>query len=106
MIANDWTMGELASETGGDRISGTNDLSKAIAHAIDNGFHFYTLSYTPSNPNMDGQFRSIEVSIPEAGTRWLIGRDTTPSTLIKLQANQRIRLRRRSGKVRHETIWI
>ncbi len=60
------TMGELASETGGERISGTNDLSKAIAHVIDNGSHFYTLSYTPSNQNMDGQFRRIEVSIPEA----------------------------------------
>jgi VWFA-related protein len=64
--ANDFTMGELASETGGERISGTNDLSKAIARAIDNGSHFYTLSYTPSNPKMDGQFRGIEVSIPEA----------------------------------------
>lgn len=59
------TMGELASETGGERISGTNDLSKAIARVIDNGSHFYTLSYTPSNPKMDGQFRSIEVRIPE-----------------------------------------
>jgi len=60
------TMRELASETGGEMISGTNDLGKAISHAIDNGSHFYTLSYTPSNPNMDGQFRRIEVSIPEA----------------------------------------
>ena len=60
------TMQELASETGGERISGTNDLSKAITRAIDNGSHFYTLSYTPSNPKMDGQFRSIDVSIPEA----------------------------------------
>ena len=59
------TMGELASETGGERITGTNDLSKAIAHAIDNGSHFYTLSYAPGNQKMDGQFRSIEVSIPE-----------------------------------------
>jgi VWFA-related protein len=60
------TMGELASETGGEMIRNTNDLSKAIARAIDNGSHFYTLSYTPSNQNMDGQFRSIEVKIPEA----------------------------------------
>ena len=60
------TMGELASESGGEMISGTNDLSKAIAHVIDNGSHFYTLSYTPSNQNMDGQFRSIQISIPEA----------------------------------------
>ncbi|HKD62064.1 MAG TPA: hypothetical protein VKB47_16500 [Terracidiphilus sp.] len=47
------------------RVAGTNDLGKAIAHAIDNGSHFYTLSYAPSNQKMDGQFRSIEVSIPE-----------------------------------------
>lgn len=60
------TMRELASETGGEVVAGTNDFSKAIARAIDNGSHFYTLSYTPSNPKMDGQFRSIEVSIPEA----------------------------------------
>ncbi|MGC1420831.1 MAG: VWA domain-containing protein [Terracidiphilus sp.] len=60
------TMRELASETGGEVVAGTNDFSKAIARAIDNGSHFYTLSYTPSNPKMDGQFWSIEVSIPEA----------------------------------------
>ena len=60
------TMRQLASETGGEMIAGTNDFSKAIARAIDNCSHFYTLSYTPSNPKMDGQFRSIEVSIPEA----------------------------------------
>jgi VWFA-related protein len=65
IIANYWTMRELASETGGEMITGTNDLSKAIARVIDNGSHFYTLSYTPSNPKMDGQFRSIEVRIPE-----------------------------------------
>jgi VWFA-related protein len=64
--ASDWAMGELASETGGVMIRNTNDFSKAIAHAIDNGSHFYTLSYTPSNPKMDGQFRSIEVSVPES----------------------------------------
>lgn len=64
--ASDFAMGELASETGGIAIRYTNDFSKAITHAIDNGSHFYTLSYTPSNPKMDGQFRSIEVRIPDA----------------------------------------
>lgn len=65
IIANYWTMRELASETGGEMITGTNDLSKAIERVIDNGLHFYTLSYTPGNQKMDGQFRSIEVKIPE-----------------------------------------
>ena len=64
--ASDFAMAELASETGGVAIPYTNDFSKAIARAIDNGSHFYTLSYTPSNKNLDGQFRSISVSIPDA----------------------------------------
>ena len=59
------TMGALASETGGEMIRNTNDLSKAIADAIKNGSHYYTLSYVPSNQNMDGQFRRIEVKTPE-----------------------------------------
>jgi hypothetical protein len=64
--ASDFAMAELASDTGGVAIRYTNDFSKAIAHAIDNGSHFYTLSYTPSNKNLDGQFRIINVSIPDA----------------------------------------
>jgi VWFA-related protein len=59
------TMGELASETGGEVIKNTNDLGKALGRAIQNGSHYYTLSYTPTNKTMDGQFRRIEIKLSE-----------------------------------------
>jgi VWFA-related protein len=56
-------MSALASETGGEVISGNNDMSKALGRAIQNGSHYYTLSYTPTNKNFDGKFRKIEVKV-------------------------------------------
>ena len=62
------TMNKLASETGGHAIYNTNNLAKAVAQAIDAGSNYYTLSYTPTNPNQDGSFRQIHIALssPEA----------------------------------------
>ena len=62
-VANFAAMSALASETGGEVIAGTNDMSKALSRAIQNGSHYYTLSYTPTNKNYDGKFRRIEVKL-------------------------------------------
>jgi VWFA-related protein len=64
-VANFAAMSALASETGGEVIAGTNDMSKALARAMQNGSHYYTLSYTPTNKNFDGKFRRIEVKLAE-----------------------------------------
>ncbi len=56
-----FAMEELAADTGGKAYYNTNDLSAAMAHAIDDGSHYYTLIYTPTNKNLDGQYRRIEV---------------------------------------------
>jgi VWFA-related protein len=61
-------MSALASETGGEVISGNNDMSKALARALQNGSHYYTLSYTPTNKDFDGKFRKIEVKV--AGSQY------------------------------------
>ena len=37
-----------------------------VTRDIQNGAHYYTLSYTPSNEKMDGSFRRIEVKLPES----------------------------------------
>jgi len=66
-VANFAAMSALASETGGEVIAGTNDMSKALARAMQNGSHYYTLSYTPTNKNFDGKFRRIEVKLAEGG---------------------------------------
>jgi VWFA-related protein len=61
--SNYGVMAALASETGGQVIQNSNDLSGAVAHAIQNGARYYTLSYTPANHTMDGKFRSIQIKL-------------------------------------------
>jgi len=54
-------MEQLAADTGGKAFYNTNDLNAAMVHAIENGAHYYTLVYTPTNKKMDGTYRRIEV---------------------------------------------
>jgi VWFA-related protein len=54
-------MEQLAADTGGKAFYNTNDLNAAMMHAMENGAHYYTLVYTPTNRKMDGKFRRIEV---------------------------------------------
>lgn len=56
-------MNQIAHDTGGKAIYNTNDLSTATARAIDDGARYYTLSYTPTNKKMDGNYRSVEVKV-------------------------------------------
>lgn len=63
--ANMTAMTQLATDTGGEALYTTNDLSKAMASAMDNGAHYYTLVYTPTNAKMDGRFRRIDVKMSQ-----------------------------------------
>jgi VWFA-related protein len=54
-------MEQLAADTGGKAFYNTNDLNAAMMHAMENGAHYYTLVYTPTNKKMDGSYRRIEV---------------------------------------------
>jgi len=54
-------MESLARNTGGRPFYNTNDLSNAMADAINSGSHYYTLTYTPTNRKSDGKYRRIEL---------------------------------------------
>ena len=56
-------MEQLAADTGGEAILNANDLSHAIARVVQNGSHYYTVIYTPTNKEMDGKYRRIEVKL-------------------------------------------
>jgi VWFA-related protein len=58
-------METLAKETGGQAFYNTNNLNEAISHAMDNGSRYYSLAYAPTNRNMDGKYRKIEVHAPK-----------------------------------------
>ena len=61
--ANHVTMDEMAKDTGGVALYGTNDLADALDRVVAHGSYFYTLTYTSTNPATDGQFRKIQVEL-------------------------------------------
>jgi VWFA-related protein len=53
----------IAQETGGRAFYNTNALDAAMAKAIDEGSHYYTLAYSPTNAKNDGKYRRIAVKL-------------------------------------------
>ena len=60
---NQIAMEMLARDTGGHAFYNTNGLSEAMEEAVQEGSHFYSLAYVPSNSKMDGKFRRIELKV-------------------------------------------
>ena len=56
-------MEEIAKDTGGKAFYNTNGLSDALSRVVHNGSRYYSLTYSPSNPAMDGKFRRIQVRL-------------------------------------------
>jgi VWFA-related protein len=63
--ANTAAMEQLAADTGGEALYTSNNLRQAMARAIENGSHYYTLVYTPPGTQMDGKFHRIEVKLTQ-----------------------------------------
>lgn len=57
------SMEMLARDTGGEAYYGSNGLGNALLRVINNGARYYTISYSTTNPKMDGKFRHVEVKI-------------------------------------------
>ena len=52
---------DIASATGGRAIHGDNGLAEALQEMVVDGSNYYTLTYSPTNPNYDGKLRGIKV---------------------------------------------
>ncbi|HKU27989.1 MAG TPA: VWA domain-containing protein [Candidatus Sulfotelmatobacter sp.] len=57
------SMEQLARDTGGQAIYNTNGLNDALTRVVNNGSRYYSLAYSPTNPNMDGKYRHIQVKL-------------------------------------------
>lgn len=57
------SMEQLAKDTGGQAFYNTNGLGDALTRVVNTGSHFYTLAYAPTNANMDGKYRHIQVKL-------------------------------------------
>jgi VWFA-related protein len=58
---------QVAEATGGKAFLSTNGVKDAIAEVVDTGSNYYTVSYTPTNDNWNGEFRQIKVELDQRG---------------------------------------
>lgn len=56
-------MEQLAKETGGQAFYNANGIGAAMERVIDNGTHYYSLTYSPANASVDGKYRHIQVRL-------------------------------------------
>jgi len=61
------TEDDIAIATGGHAFYSTNDLKEALTQATETGGCYYTLTYSPSNQNYDGQLRQLHVDLAKRG---------------------------------------
>jgi VWFA-related protein len=57
------TMKMLAHDSGGKAYVNTNGFAEVISDVVKTSADFYTITYSPENKQMDGQFRPIEVKV-------------------------------------------
>ncbi len=63
------TMNTIAEDTGGLALYNTNGLKEAMSTAMKEGAVYYTLSYAPSDPKLDGRMRHIRVELTKPELR-------------------------------------
>jgi len=67
MFESQSAMFQMAEDTGGKAFVNTNGLAQAVEKVVDEGSNYYTLSYTPTDANAHGEYRSIRVDVDGAG---------------------------------------
>lgn len=91
-IEGNMTMRMMADGTGGRAFVGTNDLVDAITKARNAGANYYSLSYSPKNVHMYGEYRRIAVhlvGVPDAAQYHLSyrrGYFTSPPDRVRLSS--------------------
>jgi VWFA-related protein len=63
------SLGQLASQTGGLYISGTNDPASRLKAVDEDLRTHYAITYQPKNQNFDGQFRRVSVVVKRQDAR-------------------------------------
>ena len=83
----------IAKQTGGRAFINSNAIRSAVEKSVEDGSSYYTLAYTPTNPNWDGRQRNVVVRVREPGMTLSYRRsyyaddpDTAPKTRSKKSA--------------------
>jgi VWFA-related protein len=67
--SNQASMAKAATETGGRIFVNTNDLSGAIAKAVEDSRTYYLLGFYPSQKRWDGKFHVLKVLVNRPGVK-------------------------------------
>lgn len=62
-VASEASLEELATNTGGEYFINTNGFNDVLDHVVKAGTNYYTLTYSPTNLNMDGKLRRIQIKL-------------------------------------------
>jgi VWFA-related protein len=63
-FGSDVDFNQFAPATGGQILYSRNDIDNEISTTVDEGAHYYTLSYSPTNPSEDAaKFRKIVIKL-------------------------------------------
>ena len=63
IIEQHGAMEEVAQATGGKAFYNSNGISQAAAHVLDTSGNFYTLTYSPSNLQLDNKWHSVRIKL-------------------------------------------
>jgi VWFA-related protein len=61
------SMEDIAHQTGGEAVFGSNDIAGALRRSIEDGSNYYMLAYRPLNHDWDSKFRKIRVELARSG---------------------------------------
>lgn len=86
------TMRLLAERTGGKAFYGTNDISGAVRHAMNDSRVTYTLGYYPAAVKWDGSFHELKVKVaaPGAEVRVRSGYFAVPDAPMAAPKNEHV----------------
>jgi VWFA-related protein len=60
---------DIAESTGGKAFYNNNGLKEAMDEVIASSSNFYTIAYTPTNKNWNGNFRNIRIEVSQPGLK-------------------------------------
>jgi hypothetical protein len=72
---------QLAKTTGGHAFHSNNGLKELLDNVVEEGANYYTLSYSPSNKNYNGNLRTIKVELAKHGYQLAYRRSYYGTTL-------------------------
>lgn len=89
------TLFRLSSETGGQAIVNTNDLSRGLSRVIRDASHHYLIGYAPTRELNDGKFHKLSVRVKRRGAKTVARKgywsptaeEMTPVVMPELEPN-------------------